>query len=109
MHVGIWEYANSIIGVPSNEAFKHLLPSSFGNSLHSAAAASLTVNILKITKEKHVLHFRLSRLKHAKTHVNILNSLGTKKSPGHGRRGKIHVVPPLNSFPGDATEQYMLC
>ena len=34
--------------------------SNFGNSMHSAAIASLTVKILKITKEKHVLHFRLS-------------------------------------------------
>ena len=47
-------------------------PSSFGNSVHSAASASLTVKILKITKEKHVLHFRLSRQKHAKTHLNRL-------------------------------------
>src|SRR6218665_365133 len=36
-------------------AMGHVPPSSFGNS---AAAASLTVQILKITEEKHVLQFR---------------------------------------------------
>src|SRR6218665_589621 len=46
--------------------------SSFGNSVHSAASCSLTVKISKITKEKHVLHFPLSRQKHAETHVNRL-------------------------------------
>ena len=33
---------------------------------------NLTAKISKITKEKHVLHFRLSRQKHAKTHVDRL-------------------------------------
>ena len=33
---------------------------------------NLTVNISKITKGKHVLHFRLSDQKHAKTHINRL-------------------------------------
>ena len=42
------------------------------NSVHSAAAAILTVKISKLTKEKHVLHFHLSCQKHAKTHVNRL-------------------------------------
>jgi len=41
--------------------------SSFGSSVHSTAAANLAVKILKITEEKHVLHFRLSRQKHATT------------------------------------------
>ena len=35
-------------------------PSSFGNSVHSATAASLTVKISKITKEGHVIYFHLS-------------------------------------------------
>src|SRR6218665_1203168 len=47
-------------------------PSSFGNSVHSAAGASLPVKISKITKEKHVLNFHISRQKHAETHVNRL-------------------------------------
>src|SRR6218665_271852 len=72
-------------------------PSSFGNSVHSATAASLTVNISKITKEKHVLHFRLSRQKHAKTHVNrlkiIVSELEIFRAEEEGR-GKIHDVPP---------------
>src|SRR6218665_3779881 len=63
-------------------------PSSFGNSVHSATAASLTVNISKITKEKHVLHFRLSRQKHAKTHVNrlkiIVSELEIFRAGGRG-------------------------
>src|SRR6218665_1157531 len=42
------------------------------NSVHSAAAAILTVKISKLTKEKPVLHFHLSCQKHAKTHVNRL-------------------------------------
>jgi len=44
-------------GVASNGALEVRAPSNFGNSVHSAASASLTVNISKITKEKHVLHF----------------------------------------------------
>ena len=41
-------------------ALEHMHHSSFGNSVHSAAAASL--KMLKITKEK---HFLPSRQKHA--------------------------------------------
>src|SRR6218665_878790 len=41
--------------------------SSFGNYVFSAAAASL--KMLKVTKGKHVLHFRPSRQEHAKTHI----------------------------------------
>ena len=46
--------------------------SSFGNYVYYAASASLTVRISKITKEKYILQFSLSRQKHAKTHVNRL-------------------------------------
>ena len=66
-------------------------PSNLGNSVHSASAASLTIRISKITKEKHVVQFRLSRQKHAKTHVNRLKQ--SQKNPWEGRRGKIQVVP----------------
>jgi len=69
-------------------------PSSiFASSVHSAAAASLTVKISKITK-KQVLHFRLSRQKHVKTHVNRLKQSRNPKKIPEGRRGKIHVVSP---------------
>jgi len=60
-------------------------PSRFGNSVHSAAAASLIVKISKITEEKHVLNFHLSRQKHANTHVNRLKqSRNPKEIPGRG-------------------------
>src|SRR6218665_852956 len=66
-------------------------PSSFGNSVHSAAAAILTAKISKITKEKHVLNFHLSRQKHAKTHVNRLNC---QKKPRAGEERKHLCFPP---------------
>ena len=58
-------------GVASYGAFGYVPHSSV---VHSAAAVSLPVKISKIrsTKEKHVLQFRPSRQKHAKTHVNRL-------------------------------------
>ena len=62
-------------------------PSSFENFVHTVAAANLTVKILKINKEKHVLNFHLSRQKHANTHVNRLKQpLNQKEIPGKGRR-----------------------
>src|SRR6218665_1347775 len=69
--------------------------SSFGNCVHSAAAASLTVKISKITKEKHVLQFRLSHKRHAKTRIKQIKTVSElEKNPGQWRREKIHVVPP---------------
>src|SRR6218665_315015 len=70
-------------------------PSNFGNSMHTTAAANLTVQILKINKEKHVLNFHLSRQKHANTHVNRLKQpLNQKEIPGRGGEEKVHAVPP---------------
>src|SRR6218665_2382674 len=64
-------------------------PSSFVNSIHSAAdASSLTAKISKITKEKHVLNFRLSRQKHTKTHANGMFS---RPSPHF-------LAMPMNSY-----------
>jgi len=40
-------------GVATYGAFGHVPHSRFGNSVHSAAAASLTVKISKIKEEKH--------------------------------------------------------
>ena len=57
-----WTVAAS--GVATYGTLGHVPPSSFRNSVHSAAAASLTVKISKITKEKHVLNYHLSRQKH---------------------------------------------
>ena len=59
----------TVSGVATYGELGHVPSSSFGNSVHSAAAASLTVKISKITKEEHVglIYFRLSRQKHAKT------------------------------------------
>ena len=63
---------------------------------------SLTVQISKIAKEKHVLHFHLFRQKHAKTHVSRLKQSRTsKRNPGKKRREKI-LLCPLASFPGGA-------
>jgi len=78
-------------------------PSSFGNSVHTAAAANLTVKISKINKEKHVLNFHLSRQKHGNSHVNRLKQpLNQKEIPGRGERKKFMRCP-LTSYPGDAT------
>ena len=60
--------------------------------MYSAAAASLTVKISKITKEKHVLDFRLSRQKYAKTHVNRLKHSRNPKDILSRGGEKIHVV-----------------
>ena len=70
-------------------------PSSLGNSVHSAAAASLTVKISKITKEKHVLNCHLSRQKRAQTQENRLKqSWKPKEILGRGGEEKIYAVPP---------------
>ena|SRR6218665_2532438 len=70
-------------------------PSNFGNSMHTTAAANLTVQILKINKEKHVLNFHLSRQKHSNTHVNRLKQpLNQKEIPGRGGEERVHAVPP---------------
>src|SRR6218665_1054712 len=69
------------------------------NSVHFAAAASLLLyKFRKLPKKKHVLHFRISRQKHAKTHVNRLNSFGIKKMSSKGEEKKIMLVG-LTSFP----------
>src|SRR6218665_2569828 len=72
---------HSLGGVVTYGALGHVTPSSFGNSVHYAAVASLTVKISKITKEIHVLNFHLSRQKQAKIHVN-------KRIPEQVRTGK---------------------
>ena len=59
-------------GVASYGAVGTCSPSSLGNSVHSAAAVSLTMTKFKITTEKHFLYFRLFRQKHAKTRINGL-------------------------------------
>src|SRR6218665_2469440 len=66
--------------------------SSFGNSVYSAVAASLTVKILTITKEKRVVHFRISAQKQAKTVVE------QNRNPWQERSGNIYVVPPSLHF-----------
>src|SRR6218665_1384804 len=53
-------------GVATYGALGHVPPSGFGNAAHSAAAASLTVKVLKITKEKHILHFSIFPSKFSK-------------------------------------------
>src|SRR6218665_1140043 len=74
-------------------------PSSFGNSVHYTAADSLTVKISKITKEKTVLQFHLSRQKHAKTHVNRLKqSQHLKEIPGRGGEEKFILCSPSPHF-----------
>src|SRR6218665_1645283 len=73
------------------------------NSVHFAAA-NLTIQISKIIKEKHVglLHFRLSRQKRAKTHVNRIKQSRNKIIPGREGEEKF-LLCTLTSFPGDAT------
>src|SRR6218665_283721 len=64
-------------------------------------AVSLTVKISKITKEECAIHFRLSRLKHAKNSrrpTQIKTVSESKRNPGQRRRGKIHIVPPSPHF-----------
>ena len=80
-------------------------PSSLGNSVHFAAADSLTVKISKITKEMHVVNFHLSRKKHAKTHVNRLKQSWDPKEMKSrvDEERKKFIMCPLTSFPGDAT------
>ena len=67
-------------GVASYEALGHVPPRVLEILCILQLAASLTANISKITKEKHVLHFRLSCQKHAKTQVNRL-----KQSPNYNK------------------------
>ena len=75
-------------------------PSScFGSSVHSTASANLAVKILKITEEKHVLHFRLSRQKHATTYENRLKqSVNPKKIPGREGDEKFILCSPSPHF-----------
>ena len=73
-------------------------PSSFGNSVPSTAAISLTVKISKITKEKHILYFHLSHQNHAKNPRKQIRTVYELKSPGQRRRRKIHVLPPSPHF-----------
>src|SRR6218665_4077391 len=76
-------------------AMGHCPPLSFGNSVHCAASARLTVKISKSVKEKHVLHFYLSRQKHSKTHINRLKqSQNQKKIQGKGGEEKFMSCPP---------------
>ena len=99
-------YAAERSGVASYGALGHVPVSSFGNSGHSAVSASLTVQISKITKEKHVIHFRLVRQKHAKTHVNVdIKTVSELEiAPGRGGEEKFKVCcPPHTWFPGGAT------
>jgi len=72
--------------------------------VHSAAVASLTVKISKITKGIHVLNFHLSRQKQAKTPVNRLKQpWNPKEIPARGGEKNIYDVAHLTSFSGDAT------
>ena len=73
--------------VASYGALRHVPPSSFGNSVHSVAAHSLTVKISKITKEKHALNFHISRQKHAKTDISRLKQ-SWKLEPKKSRVGE---------------------
>src|SRR6218665_81515 len=82
-------------GVVTYGALGHVPPHVL-QTVYFAAAASLIVKISKITKEEHVIHFRISPQKHAET------VLEPNINPGQGRRGKICRAP-LTSFPGDAT------
>src|SRR6218665_588076 len=58
----------------------------------------LNCEILKIAKEKPVLHFRLSCKKHAKTHVNRLKQFRNPKNPGQMGRGKNLCCAPSPHF-----------
>src|SRR6218665_2865668 len=73
--------------------------SSFENSVYSASAVNLTVKISKITKERQVLQFRLSRQKHAKTHVKRLKqSWNPKEIPGRGGEEKFTLCSSSPNF-----------
>src|SRR6218665_1387494 len=60
-----------------------------------AFIVSLTVKISKITKEKHVLHFRLFHPQHVKTQVNrVKQSRNPREIPGRGGEEKSCCAPP---------------
>jgi len=81
----------------------HGSPWSFWKSVHSAAVSSLTVKISKIAKEEHILHFRLSLQKYAKTHVNRVKQSWNQKQSRARKDRKTSSCAPLTSFSGDAT------
>ena len=79
-------------GVASYGALEHVLPRVLEN-------IDLTVKISKITKEKQVLHFRLARQKHDKTHVNRLKqSRNQKKSRAEEERKNLCCAPHFISW-----------
>ena len=92
-------------GVATYGALGHVPPRVWEIIVHSAAAARWPVKISTISKEKPVLHFRLSRQKDAKTHVNRLKRSQTepKKKSQAGEGGDKFMLCPLISFPGNAT------
>ena len=87
-----WTCVRICSGVATYETLGYVPLSSFGNSVYSAVAASLTVKILTITKEKRVVHFRISAQKQAKTVVE------QNRNPWQERSGNIYVVPPSLHF-----------
>src|SRR6218665_2302205 len=103
---------NFVISVTSHALYplpchklSHLLGPPFSSSVTYFMDGPLTIKIPKITKEKHVFNFRLSRQKHSKTHVNRLKQPWIQKKSSAGKeREQILAVPLPTSFPGDATD-----
>ena len=65
----------------------HLLGPPPSSSVTYFMDGPLTIKISKITKEKHVFNFCLSRQKHSKTHVNRLKQSWNQKEI-QGRKGE---------------------
>src|SRR6218665_1332143 len=85
-------------GVASYGALEHVL-------LRVLENIDLTVKISKITKEKQVLHFRLARQKHDKTHVNRLKQSRNQKNWAEEEMKNSCCIPP-HLFFGDATADH---
>src|SRR6218665_2496896 len=82
----------TVNGVASYGALGHVPFLEFWKFCAFCSCCQLNCKILKITKEKHVLHSRLSHQKHAKT-------LGTQNKSRTGEeRGQFHVVFPSPHF-----------
>src|SRR6218665_1110334 len=90
-------------GVATYRALGHALPLKFCKFCALCSCCQRNCKNFENYREKHVLYFHLSRQMNAKTVSE------PKRTPGQGRRGTIHVVLPLTSFPGDATARTHTC
>src|SRR6218665_3526947 len=89
----------TVNGVASYGALGHVPFLEFWKFCPFCSCCQLNCKILKITKEKYVLHFRLFHQQHVKTQVNRLKQ---SRNPNENPGGEEKFMNP--SFPGDATD-----